>query len=90
MIYYAGLVLAIAFVAIAAGGCGAGMGLTVAGALNAMARQPELMSRFQLTMFIGLAFIESLTIYSLVISFIFLGKLPAPDVLLELVKQGTR
>lgn len=90
MVYYAGVVLAIAFVAIAAGGCGVGMGLTVAGFLNAMARQPELAGRFQLFMFIGLAFIESLTIYSLVISFICLGKLPAPEVLLELVKQTAK
>ncbi|HHT9119337.1 MAG TPA: ATP synthase F0 subunit C [Candidatus Hypogeohydataceae bacterium YC41] len=90
MIYYAGLVLAIAFVAIAAGGCGVGCGLTISGALSAMARQPELYSRFQMVMFIGLAFIETFTIYALVISFILFGRLPAADVILELVKQGTK
>lgn len=90
MIYYAALVLAIAFVAIAASGCGVGAGLTISGALSSMARQPELYSRFQMIMFIGLAFIETFTIYALVISFILLGRLPTADVMLELIKQGTK
>ncbi|OHB90397.1 MAG: ATP synthase F0 subunit C [Planctomycetes bacterium RIFCSPHIGHO2_12_FULL_52_36] len=90
MIYYAGLVLAIAFVAIAAGGCGVGAGLTISGALSAMARQPELYNRFQMVMFIGLAFVETFTIYSLVVTFILMGKLPTPDVMLELVKQSIK
>jgi len=55
-----------------------------------MARQPELYNRFQMVMFIGLAFVETFTIYSLVVTFILMGKLPTPDVMLELVKQSIK
>ena len=42
MIYYAGLAIAVALVAIAAGGCGVGQGIAVFGAIAGMARQPEM------------------------------------------------
>lgn len=60
---------------IAAMGCGVGIGLAVQGAMNAMARQPELFSRLQVAMIIGAAFIEALTIYALVIAFVLSGKI---------------
>ncbi len=90
MIYFAGLAIAVAFVAIAGCGCGVGQGLVVHGALNSMARQPEMAGKIQLVMFIGLAFIESLTIYSLMMSFILLGKIPKTDVILEVIQHAVK
>ena len=55
---------------IAAFGCGIAQGLAVKGAMESMARQPELASKIQTGMIIGLALIESLTIYAFVISLI--------------------
>jgi F-type H+-transporting ATPase subunit c len=57
-------------VGIAASGCGVGMGHCAKGCLDATARNPELAGKFTVTMFIGLALIESLTIYALVIALI--------------------
>ena len=90
MFYFAGLAIAVAFVAIAGCGCGVGQGLVVHGALNRMARQPEMAGKIQLVMFIGLAFIESLTIYSLMMSFILLGKIPKTDVILEVIQHAVK
>ena len=53
-------------------GTGVGMGNTVGKALEAMARQPEMMGTIQTNMFIGLAFIESLAIYALAVAMILL------------------
>jgi F-type H+-transporting ATPase subunit c len=58
--------------AIAAGLCGLGQGRAVASAVEAMARQPGAAARIQLAMIIGLALIESLAIYTLVIALILL------------------
>lgn len=58
-------------------GCGLGQGLAVNGAMNGMARQPELAGKIQTGMIIGLAFVESLVIFTMVMSFQFLGKVPA-------------
>lgn len=77
MLYIFGLAIAAAFgVALAALGGGLGQGRAVASALEAVARQPEATGRIQTLLIIGLAFIESLTIYALVIALIYLGKLP--------------
>jgi F-type H+-transporting ATPase subunit c len=57
-------------VGIAASGCGVGMGHCAKGCLDATARNPELAGKFTVTMFIGLALIESLTIYALVVALI--------------------
>lgn len=57
---------------LAAAGCGLGQGLVAGRAMEAMARQPEMASKIQTAMLLGLAFVESLTIYSLLISFILL------------------
>lgn len=51
-------------------GAGVGQGMAVGKALEAMARQPEMVSTIQTNMFIGLAFIESLCIYALAVSMI--------------------
>ena len=58
--------------AIAAGLCGLGQGRAVASAVDAMARQPGAAARIQTAMIIGLALIESLAIYTLVIALILL------------------
>lgn len=59
-------------VGIAALGCGIGMGTAVGGACSGTARNPEASGKITVTMIIGLALIESLTIYGLVISLILL------------------
>jgi F-type H+-transporting ATPase subunit c len=56
--------------AIAAAGCGIAQGNAVARAVESIARQPESASRILTVSMIGLAFIESLTIYVLVIALI--------------------
>src|SRR5438477_12631366 len=58
--------------AIAAGLCGLGQGRAVASAVEAMARQPGAATQIQTAMIIGLALIESLAIYTLVIALILL------------------
>jgi F-type H+-transporting ATPase subunit c len=59
-------------VCVAALGCGLGMGTAVAGACSGTARNPDASGKITVTMIIGLALIESLTIYGLVISLILL------------------
>lgn len=70
--WFFGLTLLGAGLAIGLGtvGTGVGMGNTVGKALEAMARQPEMISTIQTNMFIGLAFIESLCIYALAVAMI--------------------
>jgi len=63
-------------VGLAALGSGLGLGKAVAGAMEAMGRQPEALPKIQVAMVIGLAFIEALTIYALVTVFILMGKMP--------------
>jgi F-type H+-transporting ATPase subunit c len=53
-------------------GPGFGQGRSVASALDALARQPDESDRVTRTLFIGLAMIESLAIYCLVIALIVL------------------
>ena len=57
-------------VGVAASGCGVGMGHCARGCLEGTARNPELAGKLTVTMFIGLALIESLTIYALVVALI--------------------
>ena len=53
-------------------GPGIGQGRAVAAALDAIARQPDSSDSITRTLLIGLAMIESLTIYTLVIALILL------------------
>lgn len=87
MAYLVALVLAIGFgvpVAVLSGALG--QGKTAAAALEGIARQPEAAGRIQTAMIIGLALIESLVIYALLIALIllFLG-IPSADKLIKLV-----
>jgi F-type H+-transporting ATPase subunit c len=58
--------------AIASGLCALGQGRAVASAVEAMGRQPGAAARIQTAMIIGLALIESLAIYVLVVAMILL------------------
>ena len=58
--------------ALAAGLCGLGQARAIAAALEGIARQPGAAARIQTAMIIGLASIESLAIYTLVIAIILL------------------
>ena len=60
---------------IAAFGCGMGQGKLAASAMESIGRNPNSTSQLFVPMIIGLAFVESLTLYSLVISFLLLGKM---------------
>lgn len=59
-------------IGIAACGCGIGMGVGLRGATEGIARNPEVSGKITGTMILAIAFIESLAIYALVISFILL------------------
>ena len=56
--------------AIAAFGCGIGMGLGIKSAVEGIARNPEASGKVTVTLLIGLALIESVAIYTLVIALI--------------------
>jgi len=69
--FFAFTVLAAALgVGLAALGCGLGQGMATAKAAEGLARQPEAAGKIQTMLILGLAFIESLTIYALVIGLI--------------------
>ena len=63
-------------IGIAAFGCGMGMGIGLKGATEGIARNPEVSGKITGTMILAFAFIESLAIYALVISFILLYAKP--------------
>ncbi len=73
-------------VAIGTIGTGLGQGNAVARAVEGIARQPEAASNIQTVMIIGLAFIESLTIYALLISVILIFVNPWADAFTALLK----
>ena len=62
-------------IGLAAIGPGIGQGIAAGKALEGMARQPEMMSTIRTYMILAFAFMESLTIYGLVIAFILIGKM---------------
>ncbi len=73
-----GIAIACGFgIGVAAFGTGIGMGNAINGALQGTARNPEASGKIMTTMIIGLALIESLCIYALLICFLMVFKLPA-------------
>lgn len=68
---YLGAGLAVGLGAI---GPGIGQGQAVRGACEGMARNPEMSGKLMTTMLLGLAIMEALAIYALVIAFMLLGK----------------
>ena len=76
MLYYMGLGLGVALaVSVAAIGSGVCQGIS---------RQPESAGRIQLVLIIGLAFMESLAIYGLLVFFMLQGQLPSFEQVMEL------
>ena len=59
-------------IGLAAFGAGIGMGHLLRGTQEGLARNPTIGGRLQTTMFIGLAFIETLALYGLLIAIILL------------------
>ncbi|MBN1983857.1 MAG: ATP synthase F0 subunit C [Chitinivibrionales bacterium] len=59
-------------VGIAGAGCGIGMGICISSALQGIARQPEITSKLQINMILGIVFIETLVLYAMVLAFIIL------------------
>jgi F-type H+-transporting ATPase subunit c len=75
-------------IGIAAYGTGMGMGNAINGALQGTARNPEASGKIMTTMIIGLALIESLCIYALVICFILVFKIPDLSKLFEAILKS--
>ncbi|GGF21910.1 MULTISPECIES: F0F1 ATP synthase subunit C [Bacillaceae] len=69
-----GLLAAAIAVGLAALGAGIGNGLIVSRTVEGIARQPELRSALQTTMFIGVALVEAVPIIGVVIAFIVMGQ----------------
>lgn len=61
-------------IGMAAFGTGIGMGFMVGKTVEGIARQPEALEDLRTTMIIGIAFIEALALYALVISFLLIFK----------------
>ena len=81
-----GIAIACGFgIGIAAIGTGLAMGNAINGALQGTARNPEAGGKIMTTMIIGLALIESLCIYALVICFIMVFKIPSFELIIEQV-----
>ena len=84
MTFFVALAVTIGFALAVAAFAGAlGQSRAVAAALEGMARQPEAAGQIQTAMIIGLAFIESLVIYVLVIAFILNTQMPGAAAILQ-------
>ncbi len=74
---FLGIVIAAGFgIALAAVGTGLAQGVAIKGAVEGTARNPEASGKITVTMLIGLAMIESLCIYTLVVALILLYAYP--------------
>jgi F-type H+-transporting ATPase subunit c len=81
-----GIAVACGFgIGVAALGTGLAMGNAINAALQGTARNPEASGKIMTTMIIGLALIESLCIYALVICLIMAFKLPDLQLIVELL-----
>jgi F-type H+-transporting ATPase subunit c len=80
---FAIVAMVVAGVSVAIGSIGPALsqGKAVVAALDAIARQPDASDRISRTLFVGLAMIESLAIYCLVIALILLFANPFSDLL---------
>jgi F-type H+-transporting ATPase subunit c len=87
MLYLFGLAIATGFgVAVAAIAGAIGQSRAIAAALEGTARQPEVGGRLMIVMIIGLGFIESLSIYALVVGLLLRGHLPSVQQVIPLLK----
>ena len=62
-------------IGIASIGAGIGQGIAAGKALEGMAKQPEVAGNLRTNMILALTFMESLTIYGLVVAFILVAKM---------------
>ena len=84
--YFVALALAVGFgLPVAVLSAAMAQGRAASAALEGIARQPEAAGRIQTAMIIGLALIESLVIYALLIFFLLQGKLPETEVMLKMI-----
>jgi len=74
--------------AIAASVTGLAMGYAIHGALQGTARNPEAGGKIMTTMIIGLALLEALCIYMLLISLILVFKIPDLGPMLDAIVKG--
>jgi F-type H+-transporting ATPase subunit c len=89
MLYLFGLVVATGFaVSFSAIFGGLAQARAITAALEGIARQPEAAGPIRVNMIIGLAFIESLTIYALVVAFMLFTKLPDTAAIVKLLGLG--
>ncbi len=72
-------------IALAALGCGIGQGIGLNAAVAGIARNPESSGKVTVTLLIGLAMIESLCIYALVISLILIYAHPQAETIAKLL-----
>jgi F-type H+-transporting ATPase subunit c len=72
-------------IAIAAFGCGLAQGMGLKAAVEGVARNPESSGKVTVTMLIGLAMIESLCIYALVVSLILIYATPMAETVTKLI-----
>lgn len=86
MDYFVALALAVGFgLPVAVLSAAMAQGRAASAALEGIARQPEAAGRIQMAMIIGLALIESLVIYALLMFFLLYTKLPDTKVLLKAI-----
>jgi len=74
-------------IAIAAFGCGIGQGIGLRSAVEGVARNPEASGKVTVTLLIGLALIESLCIYALVVALILIFAHPQASAIAGLFAQ---
>lgn len=84
-----GIAIACGFaIGVAALGTGMGMGNAISAALQGVARNPEASGKIMTLMITGLALIESLAIYALLICFIMVFKLPDFDPMFDAIVKS--
>ena len=89
MNYFVALALAVGFgLPLAVLSAAMAQGKTASTALEGIARQPEAAGRIQTAMIIGLALIESLVIYALLMFFLLQVKLPETEAVLKIIRGG--
>jgi len=71
-------------IAISSIGCGIAQGISIKSSVEGVARNPEASGKITVTMMIGLAMIESLCIYALVISLILIYAHPQAEAIAKL------
>lgn len=89
MNYFVALALAVGFgLPLAVLSAAMAQARTASTALDGIARQPEAAGKIQTAMIIGLALIESLIIYALLMFFMLYVKLPEAEALLKAIGAG--